>query len=121
MPLGGRKKRGGSCPSGLLMFYQVLFQVAKEAVQIVCIVAEIMVPVGHDQHVEWSVSVYESVGKLHSHAGINVVICISSDKQQLACQVAGLQGCYLLLIIRFQALVLLAPISPVKAAIIVSA
>ena len=72
------------------MFFQVLFEVAEEAVQIVSIVAEIVVPVSHDQQVEWPVSVYESVDKLHCHAGINVVICISSDKQQLAGQVAGL-------------------------------
>ena len=82
------------------MFFQVLFQVAEEAVQIVSIVAEIVVPVSHDQQVEWPVSVYESIDKLHGHAGINVIIYISSDEQQLACQVASLQGGYLLLIIR---------------------
>jgi hypothetical protein len=50
-------------------------------VQEVSVVAEIVIPVCHDQQVEWPVGIYESIDELHGHAGINVIIRIPGDKQ----------------------------------------
>jgi hypothetical protein len=68
--------------------------------QIISVIAEIVVPVCHDQQVEWPVSVYESIDQLHGQARVNVIICIPGDEQQLAGQVSCLSGGYLLCIIR---------------------
>ena len=62
---------------------QILLQVPEQPVQIVWLVAQVVVQVGHNKQIEGFVGIDEGIDKLHGHAGIDIVIYIPCNKQQL--------------------------------------
>ena len=63
---------------------QILLQIPEQPVQIVWIIAQIVVPVRHNKQIEGPVGIDEGINKLHGHAGIDIVIYITCNKQQLS-------------------------------------
>ena len=62
---------------------QILLQVPEQPVQIIWLIAKVVVQIGHNKQIEGFVGIDEGIDKLHSHAGIDIVIYIPCNKQQL--------------------------------------